>query len=29
MQTHYERLGGGDIVRRLADRFYDLMDQPA
>jgi hemoglobin len=27
MQTHYERLGGGDVIRRLVDRFYDLMDE--
>ena len=26
MQTHYERLGGETVVRRLVDRFYDLMD---
>jgi hemoglobin len=26
MQTHYERLGGGDVIRKLVDRFYDLMD---
>jgi hemoglobin len=24
--THYERLGGADGVRRLVDRFYDIMD---
>jgi len=24
--THYELLGGDAAVRRLADRFYDLMD---
>jgi hemoglobin len=27
MQTHYERLGGGETIRRLVDRFYDLMDE--
>jgi hemoglobin len=27
MQTHYERIGGEDMVRRLMDRFYDLMDE--
>jgi len=26
MQTHYERVGGEEGVRRLVDRFYDLMD---
>ena len=25
--THYDRLGGAAGVRRLVDRFYDLMDQ--
>jgi len=25
METHYVRLGGDEIVRKLADRFYDLM----
>ena len=24
--SHYERLGGDQGVRRLVDRFYDLMD---
>ena len=27
--THYERLGGEATVRRLVDRFYQLMDQLA
>jgi hemoglobin len=27
MQTHYERIGGEEGVRKLVDRFYDLMDQ--
>ncbi len=27
MQTHYERLGGAQTLRRLVDRFYDLMDE--
>lgn len=26
METHYERLGGEETIRRLVDRFYDLMD---
>lgn len=25
-QTHYEMMGGEEAVRRLVDRFYDLMD---
>lgn len=25
-RTFYERVGGADGVRRLVDRFYDLMD---
>lgn len=29
MQTHYERIGGEEVVRRLVDRFYDLMDSKA
>ena len=24
--THYERLGGDEGIRRLVDRFYDVMD---
>jgi hemoglobin len=24
--THFERIGGAEGVRRLVDRFYDLMD---
>ena len=24
--THFERLGGAEGVRRLVDRFYDIMD---
>ncbi|WP_407278889.1 group II truncated hemoglobin [Aromatoleum evansii] len=24
---HYEKLGGGPAVRRLVDRFYELMDE--
>ena len=24
--THYEQLGGDEGIRRLVDRFYDLMD---
>ncbi|MBN8759296.1 MAG: hemoglobin-like protein [Thiobacillus sp. 65-69] len=27
MNTHYERLGGGEAIRRLVERFYDLMDE--
>jgi hemoglobin len=27
MQTYYERLGGEQALRRLIDRFYDLMDE--
>lgn len=25
--THYERLGGEQVVRQLVDRFYQLMDE--
>jgi len=27
VNTYYARLGGGEAVRRLVDRFYDLMDE--
>ncbi|MEQ1591539.1 MAG: group II truncated hemoglobin [Thiobacillaceae bacterium] len=27
MQTHYERCGGDAVIRKLVDRFYDLMDE--
>ncbi|TCV90694.1 group II truncated hemoglobin [Sulfurirhabdus autotrophica] len=27
METHYSRLGGEDVVRRVVNRFYDLMDE--
>ncbi|MBZ0104227.1 MAG: group II truncated hemoglobin [Sulfuricella denitrificans] len=27
METHYHRLGGDELIRRLVDRFYDLMDE--
>ncbi|MEW6677113.1 MAG: group II truncated hemoglobin [Pseudomonadota bacterium] len=27
MQTHYERIGGEEQVRKLVDRFYDHMDE--
>ena len=27
MQTPYEKIGGEEVVRKLVDRFYDLMDQ--
>ena len=26
MNTHYERLGGSEVIRSLVDHFYDLMD---
>jgi len=26
INTHYERIGGEDGVKKLVDRFYDLMD---
>ena len=26
MQTHYERIGGDEVIRKMVDRFYDLMD---
>ena len=26
VQTHYDALGGDDGIRRIVDRFYDLMD---
>lgn len=26
METHYQRLGGTETIRRLVDRFYELMD---
>lgn len=26
MQTHYERVGGEEVVRRLVERFYEIMD---
>lgn len=25
-QTHYELIGGETVIRKLVDRFYDLMD---
>ena len=25
-QTHYEQIGGEAVIRKLVDRFYDLMD---
>lgn len=28
-RTHYDALGGEDGLRRLVDRFYDLMDTSA
>ena len=27
METHYSRLGGENRVRRVVNRFYDLMDE--
>ncbi|MBU0594914.1 MAG: group II truncated hemoglobin [Gammaproteobacteria bacterium] len=27
METHFLRIGGEDTIRRLVDRFYDLMDE--
>ncbi|MEW6120316.1 MAG: group II truncated hemoglobin [Pseudomonadota bacterium] len=27
MNTHYARLGGSAAIRKLVDRFYDLMDE--
>ncbi len=27
METHYNRIGGDEVVRKLVDRFYDLMDE--
>lgn len=27
MQTPYEKIGGEEVVQRLVDRFYDLMEQ--
>lgn len=26
MPSHFERLGGEDVIRKLVDQFYDLMD---
>jgi hemoglobin len=26
MPSHFERLGGEAVIRKLVDRFYDLMD---
>lgn len=27
METHYHRIGGEETIRRLVDRFYELMDE--
>jgi len=27
METHYEKIGGEETIRRLVDRFYELMDE--
>ena len=27
MQSHYDRLGGEEVVRNVVNRFYDLMDE--
>lgn len=30
MKTHYETLGGNDVVKQMVERFYDLMQlEPA
>ena len=30
MKTHYETIGGNDVVKQLVERFYDLMQlEPA
>jgi len=26
MPSHFERLGGEEVIRKLVDKFYDLMD---
>ena len=26
METHYSRIGGEEVVRKLVNHFYDLMD---
>ncbi|WP_295634100.1 group II truncated hemoglobin [Novosphingobium sp.] len=26
-QSPFERMGGHDVIRRITDRFYDLMDE--
>ncbi len=26
MPSHFERLGGEEVIRKLVDQFYDLMD---
>lgn len=26
-QTHYERIGGEAVIRKLVDRFYEIMDE--
>ena len=25
--THFERIGGADVIRKLVHRFYEIMDQ--
>lgn len=27
LKTHYERIGGADVLRKLVHRFYQLMDE--
>lgn len=27
METHYQRIGGEETIRRLVDRFYEVMDE--
>lgn len=27
METHYQKIGGEETIRRLVDRFYELMDE--
>jgi hemoglobin len=29
LRTHYERIGGGEAIRELVERFYDLMELEA
>ncbi|MFN3398326.1 MAG: group II truncated hemoglobin [Sulfurimicrobium sp.] len=27
METHYQKIGGEETIRRLVDRFYEIMDE--